>query len=57
MGYRMGKTMKTITIQYEFSDEYEYNEIVNTINGAITDMDSSFAKELSYKVMNRRNNE
>lgn len=46
--------MKTITIQYKFPENYDHDEIVTTINGAITDMDSDLATELSYKIIGRK---
>ena len=46
--------MKTITIQYKFPDEYEHDEIVTTINGAIDDMDSDLASELLFKILWRK---
>jgi hypothetical protein len=51
------KRMKTITIQYRFPNDYDHDEIVTTINGAITDMDSDLATELSYKIIGRKGNE
>ena len=46
--------VKTITIQYKFPEDYDHDEIVTTINGAITDMDSNLATELSYKIIGRK---
>ena len=46
--------MKTIIIKYKFPEEYEHDEIVSTINGAINDMDGDLAKELSYKILGRK---
>lgn len=43
--------MKTITVRYEFPQSYDRDEIVVTINGAITDMDSELATKLSYKII------
>lgn len=46
--------MKTLTIQFEFPDDYTHEEVLDTINGAVTDMDKNLANEMSYTVMSRR---
>lgn len=52
---RRKERMKTITVQYTFPENYEHEEVVATINGAITDMDSNLATELSYKLLGENN--
>lgn len=46
--------MKTITIQFEFPEVYEHHEIVETINGAITDCDQVLADNLTYTIVGRK---
>jgi hypothetical protein len=46
--------MKTVTIRYEFPDDYDHNEIVSEINGSISDMNGELATELSYTVLERK---
>lgn len=46
--------MKTITIQFEFPNSYDHDEIVDLINGCITDMDLELANQLTYSIMERK---
>lgn len=46
--------MKTLTIQFEFPEIYEHQEIVETINGAISDMDKVLADNLTYTIVGRK---
>lgn len=46
--------MKTVTIRFEFSDDYDHDEVVNEINGSITDMNEELANELSYTILERK---
>ena len=45
--------MKTVTIRFEFPDNYNHKEVVETINGTITDMDKELANELTYTILER----
>jgi hypothetical protein len=46
--------MKTITIRFEFPNDYDHDEIVNEINGSLTDMNHDLATELSYTILERK---
>lgn len=46
--------MKTITIRFEFPDDYDHNEVVDEINGSISDMNQELANELSYTIVERK---
>ena len=46
--------MKKLVIQFEFPDEYDHNEVVDEINGSITDMNQELADELSYTILERK---
>lgn len=46
--------MKTVTIRFEFPNEYDHDEIVNEINGSLTDMNEELADELSYTILERK---
>ena len=46
--------MKTVTIRFEFPDDYDHNEIVNEINGSLMDMNEELADELSYTILERK---
>lgn len=46
--------MKTVTIQFEFSDDYNHNEIVDTIMGCISDMDYELAESMTYTIVGRK---
>jgi hypothetical protein len=46
--------MKTITIRFEFPNEYDHDEIVDEINGSLTDMNHDLATELSYTILERK---
>lgn len=46
--------MKTVTIQFEFPSDYDHDEIVGTINGAISDMDNDLATEMTYTIVGRK---
>jgi hypothetical protein len=46
--------MKTVTIQFEFPEVYEHEEIVATINGAICDTDKLLADNLTYTIVGRK---
>ena len=42
---------KEVTIKFEFPKKYTQNEIVDTICGAICDMDSELADVLTYTII------
>jgi hypothetical protein len=46
--------MKTLTIRFEFPNEYDHNEVVNEINGSISDMNPDLATEMSYTIVERK---
>ena len=46
--------MKKIIIQFEFPNSYDYDEVVNEINGSITDMNEELANKLSYTILERK---
>lgn len=43
--------MRTITIKFEYPDNYSHEEIVQRITGSITDMDIELANNMTYEVV------
>ena len=46
--------MKTVTIRFEFPDQFTHDEIVDSINGSITDMEIDLANKLTYTILDRK---
>lgn len=46
--------MKKLVIQFEFPEVYEHKEVLETINGAISDMDKMLADNLTYTIVGRK---
>ena len=46
--------MKTVTIRFEFPNQYNHEEIVDTINGSITDMDKELSETMTYTILERK---
>lgn len=46
--------MRTVTVQFEFPDVYEPDEVVQTINGCIMDMDKTLGQNLTYTILARQ---
>lgn len=51
--------MKTLTIRFEFPDttngvEVTHDDIIEIINGCVYDMDSNFANEVTYTIVDRK---
>ena len=46
--------MKTVTIRFKFPNDYDHSEIVDVINGSITDMDIELAEQLTYTILERK---
>lgn len=46
--------MKKVTIQFEFPNKYDHDEIVNEINGSLTDMNEELAEQITYTILERK---
>ena len=46
--------MKSVTIRFEFPNDYNHDEIVGEINGSISEMNHDLATELSYTILERK---
>lgn len=46
--------MKTVTIRFEFPNHYDHSEIVDVINGSVTDMDKELAEKVTYTILERK---
>lgn len=46
--------MKTLTIRFEFPDVFNHQEIVETINGAVYDMDKELSEDMTYTILERK---
>lgn len=49
--------MKTLTIRFEFPDDYEPSDLLHEINGSLTDMNRELADRLSYTILKGDTNE
>ena len=49
--------MKTLTIRFEFPDEYESSDLLFEINGSLTDLNRDLANRVSYTILKGDNNE
>ena len=43
--------MQTLTIRFEFSDDYDSKDLLHEINGSLTDMNRDLADRLSYTIL------
>jgi hypothetical protein len=46
--------MKSITMRFEFPDNLTHHEVLDIINGCISDMDIDVANVLTYTVLERK---
>ena len=46
--------MKVVTISYEFPDNYDHDEFVDIVNGALTDSDYELAEQITYTIKERK---